>query len=353
MDHIPLTRRQLLGGLAAATLAARLPSADAGDKPADGRRIDVHHHFFAPALAKKIADKAPTPGPMRTWTPARSIEAMDKAGVATAFLSGSTVFDLSPDARDEAVRQVRIVNEYGANLVADHKGRFGLFAVLPLPHIDESLKEIEYALDTLKADGIFLWTSYGNLWLGDKAFEKVLDELNRRKAVVYTHPVVAPCCMNLQPNTPPFLVEWNTNTSRAIWSLINDGSRVGKFYPSVATRYSDVKFIWSHAGGSLLGLAGRFVGYELMAEAEGKKPGKNSFLYHLRRFYYDTASSYNRVQMPALKALVGMSQIVFGSDFPFGDPAVVANGLSGCGFTADELHAINRDNASRILPRRD
>lgn len=345
------TRRELLGGLAVAALAARLPCAGAADKPDDARRIDFHHHFFAPALAKKIAEKAPTPGPMLKWTPAQSIEAMDKAGVATAFLSGSTVFDLSLDARDEAVRQVRIVNEYGAKLVADHKGRFGLFAVLPLAHIDESLKEIEYALDTLKADGIFLWTNYGNRWLGDRAFEKVLGELNRRKAVVYTHPVDAPCCLNLQPDTPPFLVEWNTNTSRAIWSLINDGSRVGKSYPSVATQYSDIKFIWSHGGGSLLGLAGRFVSSELMAEDEGKKPAENSFLYHLRRFYYDTAISYNRVQMPALKALVGVSQIVFGSDFPFGNPAVVAKGLSGCGFTADELRAIDRDNALKLLPK--
>jgi predicted TIM-barrel fold metal-dependent hydrolase len=109
----------------------------------------------------------------------------------------------------------------------------------------------------------------------------------------------------------------------------------------VATQFSDIRFIWSHAGGSLLGLAGRFVGFELMAEAEDKKPAQNSLLYHLRRFYYDTAGSYNRVQMPALKALVGVSQIVFGSDYPFGDPAVAVKGLSCCGFTADELHAID------------
>ena len=351
MDSIRPTRRELLGGLAGAALAARLPRAGAADKPGDARRIDVHHHFFAPELVKSIAEKAPTPGPMLTWTPAASIEAMDKGGVATSFLSGATVFDVSPDARDEAVRQARIVNEYGAKLVADHKGRFGLFAVVPLPHIDESLKEIAYALDTLKADGIFLWTNYGSRWLGDKDFEKVFDELNRRKAVVYTHPVDAPCCLNLQPDTPPFLVEWNTNTSRAIWSLLNDGSRIGKSYPSMATQYSDIKFIWSHAGGSLLGLAGRFVGYELMAEAKGKKPATNSFLYHLRRFYYDTASSYNQVQMPALKALVGVSQIVFGADFPFGNPDVVGKGLSSCGFTADELRAIDRDNAVSLLPK--
>src|SRR5215831_13484176 len=146
-NHHP-SRRELLGGLAAAALADRLPCAGAADKPGDAGRFDFHHHFFAPELGKKLAEKAPTPGPFLTWTPAKSIEAMDKAGVATAFLSGSAAWYLSPDEKGEAVRQTRIVNEYGAKLVSDHKGRFGLFAFLPLPHIDESLKEIEYALDT-------------------------------------------------------------------------------------------------------------------------------------------------------------------------------------------------------------
>jgi predicted TIM-barrel fold metal-dependent hydrolase len=347
MLRIHPSRRELLGGIAAAALAVRLPCAGAADKPGDAGRFDFHHHFFAPKLAKKLAETAPTPGPFLEWKPAKSIEAMDKGGVATTFLSGPAW----SDEKDEAVRMARVTNDYGRKLVSDHKGRFGLFATLPLPHIDESLKEIEYSLETLKADGIFLWTNYGNRWLGDKAFDKVLAELNRRKAVVYTHPFDAPCCMNLQPDTPPMMVEYNTNTSRAIWSVINDGGSAGKSYPSVATRYPDISFIWSHAGGTLLGLAGRFVGYELMLEAEGKKPEKDSRLYHLRRFYYDTASSYNRIQMPALKALVGVPQIVFGSDFPFGQPAWAVKGLSSCGFTADELRAIDRDNAVKLLPK--
>ena len=147
------------------------------------------------------------------------------------------------------------------------------------------------------------------------------------------------------------VVEWNTNTSRAIWSVINAGPRTGQPSKSMATKYPDIRFIWSHAGGSLLGLAGRFVGYELMLEAEGKKPEENSRLYHLRRFYYDTAGSFNRVQMPALKALAGVSQIVFGSDFPFIEPAAVVKGLSTCGFSADDLRAIDSGNALKLLPK--
>src|SRR5437870_3985313 len=110
--------------------------------------------------------------------------------------------------------------------VGDYKGRFGLFAVLPLPDIDASLREIAYAFDTLKADGVGLLTSYGNIWLGDPALQPVFDELNRRNAIVYTHPTDASCCHNLGGQNPGTL-EWFTDTSRTILSLVAEGPALG------------------------------------------------------------------------------------------------------------------------------
>jgi predicted TIM-barrel fold metal-dependent hydrolase len=313
------------------------------------RRIDVHHHFLAPDLATRIEDVS-WARPILNWTPQASLETMDRAGIATAILSGMTGYGAAPLPRQEAAFRARVNNGFGARLVSDHRGRFGLFATLPLPYIDESLEEIGRSLDTLGADGVFLWTSYGDRWLGDPAFEVVLAELNRRRAVVLTHPLDAPCCVDLQPDTAPQVVEWNTQTSRAIWSMLNDGP-TGRPHPSPATRFPDIRFIWPHAGGSLLGLAGRFVGSELVAEGQGRPPAEDSRLYHLRRFHYDTAAAFNRVEMPALKALVGTSRIVFGSDAPFVNPSVVAGGLAGCGFSPGELRAVERDNALGLLPR--
>ena len=192
------------------------------------------------------------------------------------------------------------------------------------------------------------------MWLGDPALHPVFEELNRRRAVVYSHPTDGPCCHNLLPGTGPGTVEWQTDTSRSIFNMIND--RGDTDFPeritSPATRYADTQFIWSHAGGTLIGLMNRFVGRQnLTNEDLARAPAQNSRLYHLRRFYYDTAQAANPLQMQALKGLVGASQIVFGADYPYTTILDHVEGLRGCGFTAAELAAIDRGNALRILPR--
>lgn len=352
-----LSRRDLLTGLAALGASALLPSASvwAQASRATRRRLDLHHHFATPRWIKTLRDSQ-----LQGWqqfedyTPAKAIEAMDRSGVATAFVSITTpgVFfgaDFEKE-RQEARGLARELNEYGAKMVSDHKGRFALFAVLPLPEIDASLREIEYAFDTLKADGVGLLTSYGSHWLGDEAFRPVFDELNRRGAVVYSHPTDAPCCHNLMPGVSPGTIEWNTDTSRAIYSMIADGTATAPT-PSAATRYANIRFIWSHAGGTLTGLSGRFLGGAGSADALARPPEPNSKLAHLRRFYYDTAQSTNPVLMQALKGLVGSSQIVFGADYPFSTILNHVEALAKCGFTAQELRGVEYENAARLLRR--
>src|SRR5204862_4066283 len=133
------------------------------------------------------------------------------AAVATALTSITTpALRFLDDAG--ASKVARECNEYSAKLVADGKGRFGSFAAMPMPYVDATLQEIAYALDTLKADGIGLLTSYGDKLLGDPAFAPVIEELNRRKPVVYTHPTTANCCGNLIADVPDAVIEWGTDT---------------------------------------------------------------------------------------------------------------------------------------------
>ena len=138
-------RREFLAALAAIGSNPPIQAAKTGTKP---YRIDIHHHLFPPEYSAAIVSLGQPPSP--AWTPAKSLEEMDKSGIAPSVLSLSPPNVVFPDAA-LARRLAREVNEYGAEMVRDHPGRFGLFAMLPLPDIDASLREIEYALDTLKA----------------------------------------------------------------------------------------------------------------------------------------------------------------------------------------------------------
>jgi len=306
------------------------------------RRIDVHHHFASPQWIRMVNTRQ-TQGyqTWQTYTPARAIEDMDRGGVVASLISITTPGIWFGNI-DETRRYARQENEYGAKIVSDHKGRFALLAVLPLPDVDASLREIEYAFDTLKAAGVGLLSNWGDKWLGDAAFQPVLDELNRRKAIVYTHGAAPACCGgNFVPNVPEITVEYNTDVSRAIVSLISSGA---------ANRTPDIRYVMSHGGGTITALAGRFLGTEASAATLGKAPEVNSRLYHLRRFYYDTAASTNPINIQSLKMLAGVSQIVFGTDYPFGNSANTATALQQVGLDANELRAIDRDNVLKILP---
>jgi 6-methylsalicylate decarboxylase len=118
-----------------------------------------------------------------------------------------------------------------------------------------------------------------------------------------------------------------------------------------ATRCPDIKFIFSHAGGTITSIAGRFLGPAGNGDALAKAAEPNSRLYHLRRFYYDTAQSTNPPLMQALKLLVPASQIVFGTDFPFANGGAQLGGLQSCGLSAAELRGIYRDNAVKMMPQ--
>jgi predicted TIM-barrel fold metal-dependent hydrolase len=344
-----LDRRTFLGTLATVGVGSLIstPATKAQTAATTAGRLDIHQHFVSPAFYTALNAKnasAPVAGlaAWKDYSPKRSIEAMDRIGVTTSMLSVTAPGVWFGEAQ-EARQLARELNEFAtARMVGDYKGRFGLFAVLPLPDVEGSLREIAYAFDTLKADGVGLLTSYGKAWLGDKSFAPVFEELNRRKAIVYTHPTDAACCQNLIPGVANQTLEYPTDTTRTIVSLLAGDA---------ATRYQDIRFIFSHAGGTITSVAGRVLGPTATADAFTRPPAPNSRLFHLRRFYYDTAGSANPVSMQALKTLVPVSQILFGTDGPFFDGAPQVAGLQNSGFTREELRDIERENALTLLPR--
>ena len=337
----PVDRRQFFAA-ALASIAASIGGRRllAGGQAAAGLRpIDVHHHFAPPAWVTEVRGRPLLHTANTTWTPEKSIDDMDRGGVAGAVVSITNPGLWFGDAA--ATRRVaRACNEYGAKLVQDHPTRFGLFAAMPLPDVDATLQEIAYAYDTLKADGVGLMTSYGDLWLGHASFRPVMEELNRRNAIVHVHPTAANCCRNLGYGVAPGSIEYGTDTTRAITGVAFSGD---------AARFSDVRFIWSHAGGTVPFLAGRIDG----ASNNAKDRLPNGFIAEIRKFYYDLAGASNRGAVASLLELVKPSQILFGTDFPpGGTSAEYVKALSELKlFSAADLRAIDRDNAVKLLPR--
>src|SRR5215470_5940035 len=175
----PATSRPRCGSSSTSCLQA---SADGDAMPAG--RIDTHHHIYPPKYLADAEDAIRRATHVHfkaisQWTPAQSLEAMDRDGIATAIVSISPSLWFGDIA---ATRKIaREWNAYAADLARDHEGRFAVFATLPLPDVDASLAEIAHALDTLGAVGFGLVTNYGDKWPGDKAFAAVFDELARRK----------------------------------------------------------------------------------------------------------------------------------------------------------------------------
>lgn len=303
-------------------------------------RIDTHHHLFSPAYVAELSKANLAPPIVRGWSVAKTLDDMDKAGVRTSILSVTTPQVSFTDASN-ARRVARESNEWVARLAQDTPGRFGSFAMLPMQDTEGALNELTYALDVLKADGIGLLTSYGDKWLGHPSFAPVMDELNRRKAILYTHPTAANCCRNVLADVPPTVIEYGTDTTRTITGIVFSGT---------AARCPDLRFIFSHAGGTLPFLTERLVKMPVLDPKLAARVPKG-VMHELKRFYYDTAWSAHPGALASLTKLVDVQQILFGSDYPYRTGEDHVKGLADYGFSAADQRAIGRNNAVRLMPR--
>jgi 6-methylsalicylate decarboxylase len=310
-------------------------------------RIDVHHHIIPPKYVahltpQRVFNQSGRMPPAAQWTLEKSLEVMDGSGIATALTSVSAPGTWFGDVQEGRMLS-RECNEYAARVARDHPGRFGILASLPLPDVEGSLREIEYALDVLHADGFVLMTSYDNRWPGEKEFAPVFDELNRRKAVVLFHPTVAPCCMDLMTNIPDATVEFMFDSTRAVTSML---------YSGTFSRCADMRFIIPHCGSAVPLLQARISGmWSWNKESQRLVP--QGVAHELKKLFYDVALSARPECLDPLLRLVTPKNVVFGSDYPWGGMTVAdtVKGLIDYGFGAEDLKSIERDNALGLFPQ--
>lgn len=311
-------------------------------------RIDVHHHILPASYAAALdrAGYARVAGVDRPrWSDDIALGVMDRHGIEVGIGSISAPgvhFGNDAEARELA----RVCNDASAELIERHPGRFGGFACLPLPDVDGSLREIEHALDELGLDGVVLLASQSDgRYLGDPAFEEVMAELDRREAVVFIHPAIPVSMRSVPVAIPAFAMEFTFDTTRAAFNLAHTGT---------LERHSRIRFILSHAGGTVPYLAWRFNLLWLM-DADLRQRAPRGGIHYLSRLYYDTALSANPHALRSLQELVGAERILFGSDFPFAPEPITAATVEGVltygGFDASARDAVERANALRLFPR--
>jgi predicted TIM-barrel fold metal-dependent hydrolase len=310
-------------------------------------KIDVHFHAIPPFYRDAVyaAGRGPAIGRYPDWSPELAVETMDRHGIAVALMSvGQPGVDFLPV--DAACAMARRCNDYSADQIARSPGRFGSFALIAMHDIDRAIEECRYCLDELRFEGICLMASYGETYLGDKAFDPLMEFLDARAAVVFVHPTLHPSSCSLALPWPAFMIEYVFDTSRAAMNLVFSGA---------LARFPAIRIILAHAGGTLPYVAWR-LSVAPMIDARLPQRSRAEIMSTFERFWYDNALACGPETFGALSQVAAADRIVFGSDWPFCNDRVVTEevaALTAPGFlSAEQIDAIGRGNALKLFPER-
>jgi predicted TIM-barrel fold metal-dependent hydrolase len=310
------------------------------------RRIDFHFHlipkFYQDAVYE--AGTGPQIGRYPEWSPERALELMDAQGIEIALtsLAQPGVQFGDPD-RSRAL--ARRCNDYAAELSARWPKRFGAFAVVPMWEMRHAIDEVAYALDVLKLQGVCLFASYGERFLGDPHFDALMEELDRRAAVVFVHPALHPSSRNLDLPWPGFMMEYLFDTTRATVNLAFSGT---------TERFRRIAFVLAHAGGLMPYFAWR-LSVSPMIDARLPQVPPEQIIARLGQFWFDTALSPTPQTMACLAGVARPQRIVFGTDWPFANARVVAEAMkiyeTATPIPGLQRSAIDRTNALALFPQ--
>lgn len=298
-------------------------------------RIDLHAHVVPvdyrdqlPASHDAAAQSIPGAD--------RLLEDMDRWQIDGCVISmGGNLAGTYDDAR-----LARLVNEGLADIVREHSRRLGAIASLPLPDVDASLTELEYALDTLELDGVLLLSNYRGTYLGERILDPVFEELERRGVYCFVHPDFPPS----QPLPHPGRwYEFPFDTTRAIVHMALNGG---------FDRYPSIRMQWAHLGGTTPFLARRISAQASRMPDVCAGMREAEMLTYFRRQWYDTGLSPYYGIVAAAQDLVPIEQIVFGTDWPwFPRPEHGSDPQPQLDAVGPDRAKIDCENARALVPR--
>ena len=277
------------------------------------------------------------------WTPQSDQAVNDKFGIETTILSLTAPGACILKDRKGRADLARKANEYAANLRDEQPKKYGFLAALPsLLDTEDALGEIAYALDTLKADGVTLFTRYGpdNHYLGHPDFKPIWAELNRRSVVILVHPT-HPVDVSTVSGLPQPVIRYPFETTQTALDMITH---------NVVRDNPNCKIILSHAGGTLPYLIGRPASILPKTDAEHE-----AFMDQARSFYFDSAVAGSENVLKIIEDFAKPGHILYGSDTPYANEHIInyhTKGLDKFPFKNQKLRdEINRTNALALFPR--
>jgi 6-methylsalicylate decarboxylase len=309
--------------------------------------VDIHHHLIPDFYRAATEHDGQSVGGVlpAVWSRASALSFIDEAGIDVAIASISAPgVHLGDDAA--AVDLARRCNDYLAEMVRSRPDRFGGFAILPLPDIDSALTELARALDELQLDGVVLLTNALGHYLGEPLYRPLFAELQRRAAVVFIHPTTSPDPSAHRLGIPDSLLDFPVDTSRTVAQMHFNG---------VFATTPDIKFVLSHAGGTVPYLARRFAIIDEMAVIPDDDATRGSAADTFRRLYWDTALAWSDSTLHTLRTVAGLDHVVYGSDYPYLRRDIAVRGRAELQRSAElsesERALVMHGAALELLPR--
>lgn len=313
------------------------------------KKIDFHAHFLTETYYRYLEEyegETPDDFPTPKWSAKSHLALMDQLGIAFSFLSISSP-NLTKADKETEVGMVHQINREGAEIVKAYLDKLGLFAGLPLPHVEEAIAEAKYAFEELKADGFGLSTNYAGVYLGDPQFDPLMDYLNEIGAVIAIHPVKPgrlPKGVNAELPIPA--MEFLVDTTRTFTYMVTN---------NIFGRYPRIKWILPHAGAFISILSDRMYGFAMQFRNHLVRPVPLDFKTDMRRVYFDMAGFPINKQLNDLLLDVPVANLLYGSDAPY-TPTIACIAQTGGLETTEIITANDKDdlftrNAVRLFPK--
>lgn len=310
--------------------------------------IDVHQHVI-PDIYKSELARVGVLGsgenPWPAWSIPRQLELMDEFGIDAVLLSIASPGAYFGDI-DFTIRLVQTCNETMAQMVADHPGKFGAMGFVSLPDVGQACKDVAYALDVLKMDGINLQSHTGERYLGHPDESELYAELDRRRAVIFLHPQRPPARNMPHYSFPAGYTELTFDTTRAVTNMLYNGT---------FAKYPNIRWIMPHMAGVTPFLLFRLSGLDDDPKIRERIP--DGVAAYLRRLYYDVAQSPSPLALRALLEIADPSRILFGTDYPSARNVekVMRDTIDAVrsfdGFDENMRRDVMARNAQQLLPR--